>query len=100
MRLLLVILLLAACSGPQPAFRGVPAATVQRDGFTFHVRRSGGEVELVRTGFVPPRRLPRAYPAALAAARAATGCVPIPGSLSGDPAVIRLSVRCDPDGSG
>ncbi|MGR3541496.1 MAG: hypothetical protein ACU0BS_08720 [Hasllibacter sp.] len=95
MRALPLLLVLVACSGAQPAFFGVPAQRVEAGGFTFHVRRDGADLELVRTGFVPVAALPQVYVASLEAARYATGCSPIPGSLNGDPAVIRLTVQCD-----
>lgn len=49
MRILISVLLLAACNSPGPHFRGLPATTVTIDGSTFDVRVNGRLAEALRT---------------------------------------------------
>lgn len=90
--ILVLILFLAACDGPTPHFRGIPAQYVTIDGSRFAVRQRGHLAEAVRTNSAYAAR---AGPIAARAARAitqATGCAI--RDLRGDQAVILARLRC------
>ena len=59
MRLLVFVLLLAACNTPGAHFRGLPKTTVTIDGSTFDVRVNGRLAEALRTN---PEYAPRFGP--------------------------------------
>ncbi len=99
MRLVLALLLLAACgASPAPDMFGALRSEVTRGGMDFVVFQQGSAVEVVRMGYLSrPQR--RAVPALMAeAAEVATGCRVIANSMTtkipGDTGVARFALDC------
>ena len=94
-RVLLLLVLLAACSQPSPAFRGIAPVQVTVGESVFDVRLRGHHAQAIRLG---PRRAPRTLsvaPEAAAAIAAVSGCeVP---RLWGDQAMLEAALLCGPD---
>jgi hypothetical protein len=99
MRLVLAVLLLAACgASPAPDMFGSVRSEVTRGGMDFVVFQQGSEVEVVRMGYLSrPQRRP--VPVLMAeAAEVATGCRVIANSMTtkipGDTGVARFALDC------
>ncbi len=92
MRFLLVVLLLSACGGPSPAFRGVPPTRVTVDGSVFDVRVDGNRAEAVRRNSeYAPRMGPIGVKAAFAI-EAVSNCKVT--RIDGDQAMIVARLSC------
>jgi hypothetical protein len=91
---ILVAASLAACNTASLRFIGVEAQTVTVDGSTLDVCRKGDRVELIRTNREVVFSLRNIVPRAAKAVIATTGCTPVPGTWSGDQAVMRVQVDC------
>ncbi len=90
--MIIIALMLAACGGPTPYFRGIPASTVTVEGSTFDVRRKGDLAEAIRTNSqYAPRMGPIARRAELAMEQV-TGCRV--SEIRGDQAVILGKLDC------
>ncbi len=91
--LFLALLVPAACGGPSPYFRDIPATRIAVDGSLFDVRQRGDLAEAVRRN---PQYAPRFGPirgrAGLAMARV-SGCAVT--ALYGDQAVAVGRLSCD-----
>lgn len=92
MRLFVLILILAGCSGPGLDFRGIAPAEMQVDGITFVVRAKATEAEAIRTNKMSRPRMSQVGEAAAIAIERLTGCEV--RQISGDVAVIRATLRC------
>ena len=94
--LLPLLLLLAACDTPSPAFRGIPATRVTVDGSTFDVRVLDNQAEALR---VNAEYAPRFGPIQDRAGRAmaqVSGCEV--RKVTGDQALAFGSLKCGKDG--
>ena len=94
-RVLLLLFLLAACSQPSPAFRGIAPVRVTVGESVFDVRLRGHHAQAIRLG---PRRAPRTLsvaPEAAAAIAAVSGCAA--PRLWGDQAMLEAALLCGPD---
>ena len=91
---ILVAASLAACNTASPRFMGVDAQTVTVGPSTFDVRRKGDRVELIRTNREAVLSFKSIAPRAAEAVITVTGCMPVPGTWSGDQAVMRVTVDC------
>lgn len=92
MRYVPVLLLLAACNTPGPAFRGVPATTVTVDGSTFDVRVSDTTAEAIRTNVEYAPRFGPIKERATTAIERVSGCEV--RSITGDQAVAVAKLKC------
>jgi hypothetical protein len=94
-RLLLIFALLAGCSQPSPAFRGVTPVRVTVGESVFDVRVRGHHAQAIRLG---PGWAPRTLsvaPEAAAAIAAASGCA-VP-RLWGDQGMLEAALVCGPE---
>ncbi|WP_413870451.1 hypothetical protein [Albidovulum sp.] len=99
MRLVLALLLLAACgASPAPDMFGSERSEVTRGGMDFVVFQKGSEVEVVRMGYLSRPDRARVPSLMAAAAQTATGCRVIANSMAtkipGDTGVARFALDC------
>jgi hypothetical protein len=91
-------LAVAGCASPAPFsdFAGAPPQQVRAGGSEFSVRVAGGRARAVRTDFDPQAgiRGRRIVPRAGLAMERASGCRVVPGTLTGDAAVIEAELAC------
>jgi hypothetical protein len=73
---------------------GIEAQTITVETSTFDVRRKENEVELIRTNTEAVFSLQAIIPRASIAVVEVTGCDPLPGTWSGDHAVMRVQIEC------
>ncbi len=91
---LAIVVFLSACNAPTGPFRGLPAVTVGVGGSTFDIRRSGREVQVIRTNSEMTFTLAAIAPRALSAIRMATGCAVQDGTLRGDAILMTARLTC------
>ncbi len=88
----IAVLSLTACDAPSPNMRGAISNRVVVDGSHFTVHRSGKHAEAIRT-------TPEFRRGIMARGRRAiedgTGCRIVPGTFTGDPAMMRAEVFCE-----
>lgn len=89
-----IFALLVACDSPSPRFSGIVGKRIVVDGWEFSVRHTDFEVEAIRLsgGLEMDRRV--YAPRFLRAVRETSGCEVLPGSLYGDPNVMRADLKC------
>jgi len=97
--LILAPLLLAGCMAtPGMLYRGLDPAVVSVEGREYRVwmRRAGrgGQVQVVRMGYVPRHAHGGIQAAMVAAAEQVTGCDVVLASVEGDTGVINARIRC------
>ncbi len=97
--LLLVLAVLSGCgASPGRLYFGLEPDVVPVAGREYRVwaRRSGagGQVQVVRMGYVPRGGHGGIRAAMVAAAERATGCAVMPASIEGDTGVINARIRC------
>jgi hypothetical protein len=95
----LILTVLAGCgASPGRLYLGQSPVAVQIEGREYRVwsRRSGagGQVQVVRMGYVPRSGHGGIQAAMVAAAEQATGCAVVPASVEGDTGVINARIRC------
>ncbi|MBK5934548.1 hypothetical protein C8N32_104146 [Rhodovulum imhoffii] len=84
---------LAGCDSPGPFFAPAPATRVTVDGSEFSVRRRNEKAQAIRLN---RERRDGVMRRAHEAIEIATGCIVVPGTLRGDPALVRATVYCAP----
>lgn len=96
MRLLILTLpvILMACDGPSPAFRGIEGRQVVVDDSVFSVRVKGDRVEAIRTNVEYAPTLGRLFPRFRTAMEQASGCRVIERSMRGDQALMHAKLAC------
>ena len=99
MPLALVSFVMTGCAtSPGRLYLGLEPVVVSVEGREYRVwaRRSGrgGQVQVVRMGYVPRHRHGGIQAAMVGAAEQATGCSVVPASVEGDTGVINARVRC------
>lgn len=87
-----LVLFLAACNTPSPAFRGLSVKTVTIEGSTFDVRHTGTQAEAIRTNTQYAPRFGPIRDRATAAIEQVSGCEV--RSISGDQAVAVAKLKC------
>jgi len=97
--LILTVGILTGCASPSPEYLGQPAREVMVDGREFRVfLRSGGgtqtRAQVIRMGWEGGRDHRGVIAAMTRAAEQASGCVAVPGSVSGDSGVLNLRLDC------
>lgn len=93
----ITVLTLSGCNTSSPAFRGLPAEIVTVGPSVFEVRRSGTQVELLRTNTEYAPTFASIIPRASQAVFIATGCTPRPQSWEGEQTLMQVEIDC-PDG--
>lgn len=95
--LILSAALLAGCAldSPYPAFAKGQTWHVKDGNSTFHIRRVGDVVEIIRTGWEYPARIGDIFPRAAVAVEQVTGCDIRRKSMKGDGAVMWAKLDCD-----
>lgn len=90
----LLLLSAAACSTPHPSFLDAARHEVDVGGSRFVIYEKQGWVEVYRTSFerLPPRDA--VFARARQAIEQATNCRVVPGSLTGDVALMRARLDC------
>ena len=86
---------LAACDAPSPNMRGALTREVTVGPSTFTVHRLGDRAEAVRTNFEMGRKARGIMARGYQAIELATGCQVVPGSFTGDPALMKARIACD-----
>lgn len=94
-----VLCVLMGCAAtPGRLYLGLEPVVVQIEGREYRVwsRRSGsgGQVQVVRMGYVPRHGHGTIQAAMVAAAEQATGCSVVPASAEGDTGVLNARIRC------
>ncbi len=89
-----VVILLAGCDSPHPAFMQVEAQRITVDGSTFSVRIREDQAEAIRTNFERLPKIGDIFPKAAKAIEIASGCKVIPNSMKGDPALMVAKLDC------
>ncbi len=92
--LIAAALALAACDSPSMAFRKLPATRVEAGGFTFSVRHTAWEAEVIRMNFAPGVRRRDVLIGAVEAIERTSGCAVIPRSVKGDTNIVTADLRC------
>ena len=90
----LVLFTLAACDSPHPAFNAMQRQTITVQGSTFQVRIRSDIAEAIRTNFEFNPKSRAVFPKATKAIEIASGCKVVPGSMEGDPALVRARIDC------
>lgn len=93
-RMLLLLVLLAACDSPAPALMGTDATRITIDTVEFSIRIRGERAEAIRTNMMPNPSIGSVYPRAVQAIEQVSGCRVIEDSLRGDVAVMRADLGC------
>lgn len=96
---LVLIMLLASCASPSPEFMGARGQDVTLDGIRFTVFHRGGDVQVIRHGYLTRDQRAPVQDLMMRAARQATGCQVVPNSLTtkipGDTGVANMAMKCD-----
>lgn len=97
--LVLAAAFLAGCAAsPGRLYRGLDPAIVEIDGREYRVWSrqvdAGGQVQVVRMGYVPRGMHVGLQAAMIAAAEQATGCQVLLSTVEGDTGVINARLRC------
>lgn len=91
---LIAFALLTGCDSPSPRFAQGTRYEASADGSDFTFYRLGEEVEIYR---ISPEALPgrsATFAKAAIAVHTATGCDVVPGSMSGDAALMMAEIIC------
>jgi hypothetical protein len=91
---IILVIGLAGCDTPSPAFKGVPAQIVTVEPSVFEVRRLGTQVELLRTNTEYAPTFASIIPRASRAVLIATGCTPRPQSWAGEQTLMQVEIDC------
>ncbi len=94
MRLLGLLLLLAACDSPAPAFIGAERAEVTRNGRTYVVYLKGQMVEVIRMGYARRGEHAAIRADMIEVIPQVTGCRLVESTLRGDSGEMRGRVNC------
>ncbi|RGP35338.1 hypothetical protein [Pseudotabrizicola alkalilacus] len=95
MRMLVLLLLLAACGAqPAPQFFGAERSDVTRDGRSYTVFQKGEAVEVIRLGYARRGEHQGIRPTMIALIPEVTGCTLVESSLVGDSGEMRGRLRC------
>ena len=94
MRMLIALLVLAACDSPSARFIGAARTEVQRGAFTYVIYATDTAAEVIRLGYARPAQRGTALSDMEALMAEVTGCRVIPGSIRGDSAALRARLRC------
>jgi len=91
-----LVALVSACAfdSPYPPFAKGETWHVRDGTITFHIRKLGNVVEVIRTGFIYPARIGDIFPRAAVAIEQVTECRIVPKSMKGDGAVLWAKVDC------
>jgi hypothetical protein len=89
-----MFLTLACCTSASPRFLGAARDEVSVEGSRFIVFRRASEVEVHRVSTEWRPRESVVLAKAIIAIETSTGCRVRPGSMTGDPAIIRASLDC------
>lgn len=90
----LVLVLLAACSSPHPAFMAAQEQVIEVESSTFTVRVKGELAEAIRTNFEFNPKIGDIFPKAEKAMEIASGCSVVSNSMKGDPALMVAKLNC------
>lgn len=90
----LILVLLAACSSPHPTFMAAQEQVVEVEGSKFKVRIKGDRATAIRTNFEFVPKIGDIFPKAEKAMEIASGCVVVPNSMKGDPALMVAKLNC------
>ena len=94
MRVLLLLLLLAACDSPAPRMMGATRTEVVRDGRTYVVYHRDGMVEVIRMGYARRGEHHAIRAEMIDVIGEATGCKPVASSMIGDSGEMRGRLDC------
>jgi hypothetical protein len=98
MRVLPILLLLAACASPAPQFFGAARSEVTLGGIDFVVFHKDNQAEVVRMGYLSRAARAPVQALMMQAAEQATGCRVRPSSFTtgvpGDTGEARMSLDC------
>jgi hypothetical protein len=94
MRMLISLLVLAACDSPSAQFLGAERTEVRRDPFTYVVYATDNAAEVIRLGYATPVQRETALSDMERLMSEVTGCRVIAGSIRGDSAALRARLRC------
>ncbi len=98
MRMLTILLTLAACASPAPQFFGASRSEVTLGGIDFVVFAKDGHAEVVRMGYLPRAARAPVQALMMQAAEQATGCRVRPSTFTtgvpGDTGEARMSLDC------
>ena len=89
--ILTILAMLAACDAPSPLMRGATTQTVTVEGSDFTVHRLGNRAEAIRTNIEYRKGIMTRGHHAI---ELATGCQIVPGSFTGDPALMKARLTC------
>lgn len=94
--LILALALLAGCDTGTPRFGGIPAQEVDVGAMRFAVKRRGPDAEATRLNAMAFPRYDIVAHGGIAAIERTTRCNVVPGSVIGDPSVLRATLECPP----
>lgn len=85
---------LAACNTPAPPGQHLPHRTVTVEGSRFRVFHDSSSAVAIRTNPELNPRPAKIFPRAARAITQVTGCRIVPGTVDGDPAMIKAEILC------
>lgn len=95
MRVLMVVLLLAACSSPSLRYAKVAPVRVVVEGSVYDVYALDREVQAIRVNMEMLPNKARSFGRAIAAIEQATGCKVVDNAATGDQALVNAIIRCN-----